>query len=549
MRRVAVAAASVAAALLVAGPAAGARFAVGVDPSAPLPRVAERLRDFGPVSRKLAPMHVLVVEAPGVRGVRRVGGVRWVEWLGSRRRKLAFVPSDPLVPKQWYLTQDHAFDFWPEVPVLPPVKVAIVDSGIDLTHPDFAGRILLARSFVGGSANDVQGHGTFVAGEIAASLNNAEGIAGIAFNAQLLVGRVVRADGSVSLEGEAQAIRWAVDQGARVINLSLGGLRDPRNPGRDTYSDLEAAAVAYAASKGAVLVAAVGNSDQAPTEPWPYASYPAALPHVLGVSALARDGSVSAFSDRDLIYNDIAAPGEEIVSTVPRSLTKENPSCLEQGYSSCAPKEYRRGDGTSFAAPQVSAAAALVLAQRPGLSADQVVTLLERTADDVNASNGCPKCPLLRDSFTGWGRLNVAKALGVAARGAPPVADRFETNDDAGADAQRLNGASGRVRATIDYWDDATDVYSLALSGGDKVTATLAGVPGTNIQLRLWSPQTPSLFAGSSRKLNVARSLRAGSRQALGFAVPRGKGGRYYVEVRIALPGSGPYTLTWRRAR
>jgi subtilisin family serine protease len=548
LRRLAVAAAAAAAALLVTQPAAAARFAVGVDPSASLPRVAERLREFGSVSRTLAPMHVLVVEAPGVRGMKRVDGVRWVEWLGSRQRKLAFVPTDPLVAKQWYLTQDHAFDFWPDLPVLPPVKVAIVDSGIDLTHPDFAGRILLARSFVGGTANDVQGHGTFVAGEIAASLNNAEGIAGIAFNAQLLVARVVRADGSVSLEGEAQAIRWAVDQGARVINLSLGGLRDPRNPGRDTYSDLEAAAVTYAASKGAVLVAAVGNSDQAPAEPWPYASYPAALPHVLGVSALARDGSVSTFSDRDLIYNDIAAPGEEIVSTVPRALTKENPSCLEQGYSMCAPKEYRRGDGTSFAAPQVSAAAALVLAARPGLSADQVATLLERTADDANASNGCPKCPLLRDSFTGWGRLNVAKALGVATRGAPPAADRFETNDDAGADAQRLNGASGRVRATIDYWDDATDVYSLALSGGEKVTATLAGVPGTNVQLRLWSPQTPSLFAGY-RKLNVARSLRAGARQALGYAVPRGKGGRYYVEVRIALPGSGPYSLTWRRAR
>ena len=84
-----------------------------------------------------------------------------------------------------------------------------------------------------------------------------------------------------------------------MINLSLGGLRDPKNPSRDTYSPLEAAAVDYAAAKGVVLVAAVGNSDQAPTSPWPYASYPAALPHVVGVSSLTRDGSVSSFSDRD----------------------------------------------------------------------------------------------------------------------------------------------------------------------------------------------------------------------------------------------------------
>src|SRR5262249_58316648 len=106
-------------------------------------------------------------------------------------------------------------------------------------------------------------------GEIAAALNNSEGIAGIAFPAQLIIAKVVRADGTISLEGEADAIGWAVDSGARVINLSLGGLRDPRNPSRDTYSALEAAAVDYAAAHGAVVVAAVGNSDQAPFSPWP----------------------------------------------------------------------------------------------------------------------------------------------------------------------------------------------------------------------------------------------------------------------------------------
>ena len=154
-------------------------------------------------------------------------------------------------------------------------------------------------------------------------------------------------DCSISLEAEADAIRWAADQGARVINLSLGGLRDPRKPERDTYSPLEAAAVDYAASKGAVLVAAVGNSDQAPDTPWPYASYPAALPHVIGVSALSRDGSVPFFSDRDAIYNDISAPGEDIFSTLPRALTKQNPTCVDQGYSDCGPEDYKHAQGTS----------------------------------------------------------------------------------------------------------------------------------------------------------------------------------------------------------
>ncbi len=123
---------------------------------------------------------------------------------------------------------------------------------------------------------------------IAAAADNGEGIAGIAFPAELLVAKVVRPDGTISPEAEAKAIRWAADNGARVINLSLGGLRDPIHRDRDTFSEVEARAISYAYSKGAVLVAAVGNGDEAPKSPWPYASYPAALPHVLGVSALDR---------------------------------------------------------------------------------------------------------------------------------------------------------------------------------------------------------------------------------------------------------------------
>ena len=91
-----------------------------------------------------------------------------------------------------------------------------------------------------------------------------------------------------------------------------------------------------------------------PPTPWPFASYPAALPHVLGVSALARDGSVPLFSNRDKIYNDIAAPGAGIVSTMPLEMTAPFKECLDQGFSTCGPEEWRKGEGTSFAAPQVT---------------------------------------------------------------------------------------------------------------------------------------------------------------------------------------------------
>ena len=116
----------------------------------------------------------------------------------------AFDNTEPLAAKQWYLTADRAWNYWQTVPQLARVKVAVIDSGIDYGHPEFAGRIVGGRSFVSGSwKHDSDGHGTFVAGEIAAGLNNGQGIAGIAFPAQLLVAKVVRADGSISLDAEA----------------------------------------------------------------------------------------------------------------------------------------------------------------------------------------------------------------------------------------------------------------------------------------------------------------------------------------------------------
>src|SRR5204863_1784990 len=199
-------------------------------------------------------------------------------------------------------------------------------------HPDLQGRVYRAGSFVGGSAlTDEEGHGTFVAGEVAASINNEQGIAGIAFPAQLIVAKIARADASISVRDEAAAIRWAVGRGAQVINLSLGGVRDPGHASVDTYSGVERKAIDYAYRHGAVLVAAVGNSDEAPRSPWPWAAYPAALTHVIGVSALTPTGAVPSFSNRDRVYNDISAPGQSIFSTLPLAITKLRPGCVDQG--------------------------------------------------------------------------------------------------------------------------------------------------------------------------------------------------------------------------
>jgi len=457
----------------------------------------------------------------------------------------AFVPTDPLAPKQWYLEQDHAFDAWPTPPAnLTPVTVAIIDSGIDATLPDFAGRIAGGRSFVGSDWRlDTEGHGTFVAGLIAANLDST-GIVGMAYPSQLLIAKVVSSDGTISLRAEAAAIRWAADQGARVINLSLGGLRDPTNADRDTYSALEAGAVAYAYSKGAVLVAAVGNSDEAPSAPWPFASYPAALPHVIGVSALTRSGNVPGFSNRDAVFNDIAAPGVGIFSTFPSNITSLRPSCVDQGYADCGTSDYANPEGTSFAAPQVAAAAAMLLGTDPSLTNAQVSTLLEHTADDVNATNGCTKCALLRDPFSGWGRLDVAKAI-EALNGPLPTPDRYETNDDAGAQAHTLYGKKVAFTATLDYYDDPIDVYRIALSGRETLTANVqAEWAGANVGLVLWRPATTHV-ATAPPSLVAAQSVKTGAAPSISFTAP-GRGW-YYLELKDAAPGFGPYSLTFAK--
>jgi subtilisin family serine protease len=464
-----------------------------------------------------------------------------VEQLGARR--LAFTPTDPFVSRQWYLTQSRFYEPWLTLPALEQIPVAIIDSGVDGDHPELADKILDEKSFVGGRADvDTFGHGTFVAGLIAAGVSNGIGIAGLAPSAKLLVAKVVTSSREIPVEAEAKAIRWAVDNGARVINMSLGGLRDPLDPDGDSFSRLEADAIAYAVSNDVVVVAAVGNGDQAPSSPWPYASYPAALPHVLGVSAVTQAGTIPKFSNRDRIYNDIAAPGERILSIFPRPLTSRYPSCSEQGYSSCGPEDYREAQGTSFATPQVSAAAAVLLSLRPTLRPEQVTALLEANAHDLQPSTGCAACPPGRDQLSGWGRLDVTAAIEALAGPLPPR-DRYEANDDAGVRAFELFGSNRKVFATVDFWDDQDDVYAVRLRKGQRVYVGLTGsVADADLSLALWLPETRSIESVGGFRHRVRVSARTGSREYFSYRAQTT--GNYFVQIRMSSPGWTRYRLT-----
>jgi subtilisin family serine protease len=533
-------------ALATPGSASAARFAIGVEDGADSRAVAQRIvaRTGSKVSR-IGPF-ALSVRAPNAASLSSVTGVAWVERVRASRR-LMFTPNDPLAVRQWYLSRINAFDAWPQVPDLAGLRVAVLDSGIDSSHPELQSRIVDGRSFVASSwENDTNGHGTFVAGEIAAALNNAQGIAGVGFPASLLVAKIVRSDGTISPDAEAAAIRWAVDNGARVINMSFGGVRNPRDPDGDTYSPLEAAAVRYAVDKGVLVVAAVGNADNAPTEPWGYAGYPAALPHVLGVSAIARDGTVPIFSNRDRRYNDIAAPGEAIFSTLPRDLTAEaKPGCQPQGYSDCGPVEFRRGEGTSFSAPQVAGAAVVLFAGTPWATPDQVANALTRSAADADPDTGCVRCSTGRDALTGWGLLDVANAVRRMSD-SPPDRDRYEANDEVATAAEIWGRKGQRIRATLDYWDDRVDVYKIKLRPGQRLVARLKGPIGANSNLFLWKPGTQRIGGKSAdRRLLAAQSKSPRSIERIRLNVQRG--GWYYLVVKVSTQGSGRYALTYRK--
>ena len=449
------------------------------------------------------------------------------------------LPNDPLAQRQWYLGRDRALDVFDAAKSLFPVRLAVIDSGIDLGHPELRSRVVAKRSFVGGSVDDTRGHGTFVAGEIAAIADNGVGIAGLAPPARLIIAKVVGADGTISPRVEARAIRWAVRERARVINLSFGSVRDPVNGANDGYSSAERRAIEFAVRRGVLVVAAVGNGNDAPTKPWPYASYPAAFPHVLGVSAYGKTGRVPMFSNRDTQFVDLTAPGMDMVSLFPRSLTKTFSDCPEQGYSLCGTKEYRHADGTSFSSPQVAAAAALLLGEIPILRPDQVAEMLKTTAADATPTNGCDACSPGPDPLTGFGRLDIGAAMDALPAGLPPV-DRLEPNDDTGTHAAVVSRKE-TVRATLDWWDDPNDVYRVYLRRGEGISAIVRAGTEIDPSLILWKPGLDGL-ANTRSDLRARRSIH-------GPGVPERilyrshKSGSYYLQVKLAKPGFGPYRL------
>ena len=285
--------------------------------------------------------------------------------------------SSTVQPYPWNVLQVRAPSAW-VASRGDGVRVAILDTGVQLSHPDLAGRITASKNIIRPrrSADDDNGHGTHVAGIIAAT-DNSVGVVGVAPSANLLVAKVLDYRGRGYISDIIAGLDWAVASGAKVVNLSLGLTAD--------VPSLHAA-IDTAIQAGVTVVAAAGNDGGA-------VSFPAAYPEVIAVGATDQSDSIAPWSSRGMSL-DVVAPGENITSTYRRS-------------------RYAQMSGTSMAAPHVTAAAALLEALPSTCDTDgngkcaasEIEARLRETAQDLLTPG--------YDANSGAGRLDVARALGL----------------------------------------------------------------------------------------------------------------------------------------
>ncbi|HSX09375.1 MAG TPA: S8 family serine peptidase [Candidatus Saccharimonadales bacterium] len=264
------------------------------------------------------------------------------------------------------------------------VKVAVLDTGVNLNQPDLSGKVVLQKSFLPNvtSVEDGNGHGTHTAGIIAADTNNGIGVSGTCPGCQLLIGKVLDDSGSGTTSEATAGITWAADNGAKVISMSLGTTEA-------NTASMYNQAVSYAMSKGAIVVAAAGNDGNSQL------NYPAAATGVVSVAATTNNDAKASYSNFGN-WVQIAAPGDNILSTGPTHSFQIAPF----GYSISSPYYYL--SGTSMATPIVAGVAALISTTSFGTSPQAIANRLYATADKIGGTG------------TDWvhGRLNAAAAVG-----------------------------------------------------------------------------------------------------------------------------------------
>ena len=304
------------------------------------------------------------------------------------------IPNDPAWGQQYGLVNIRAPQGWDLATGSAAVTIAIVDSGVDYGHPDLAGKLLAGYDFVNNDNNpqDDNGHGTHVAGIAAASSNNATGIAGVSWGARILPVKVLNSSGGGTYANTADGVIWAVDNGAQVINLSLGGTGP---------SSILADAIDYAHGRGAVVVAAAGNTGNN------FVLFPARFPNVIAVAG--TDGANKWNHSNYGSEIDLSAPGSSVYSTVIGGY----------GYMS----------GSSMSTGFVSGLAAILMGIPGDASPDGIEAQMESTALDIEFPGW--------DEYTGAGLIQMDAAIALALGSVPPTA----------AVSSGGNGGTGPIQA------------------------------------------------------------------------------------------------------
>jgi len=358
---------------------------------AELKRIMSRIR--GTSVRKLGYSHVFTSQAMQAEDMMRYFAEEWnpvyVEphYLYATNDKGSLkaqsdstqpiVPNDALYARyQWNLPSIHTEQGWTLTKGSEQVTIAVLDTGVQLDHPDLAGKVAEGYNVVGdGPPDDDVGHGTHVAGVISAAVNNGEGVAGMSWYNKVMPIKVLDSSGTGTTYSVAEGLIWAVDHGAKVVNMSLGN-----------YASAEFLhdAIRYAYDHDVVLIAASGNDDT--DRP----GFPAAYPEVFAVAATSENGEKAPFSNYG-DYIDVAAPGDNIPSTYPGN-------------------QYAALSGTSMASPHVAALAGLIRTINPELSNEEVMTIMRETATDIGNDG--------KDIYYGYGEIDVARALQAAEQSA-----------------------------------------------------------------------------------------------------------------------------------
>lgn len=330
--------------------------------------------------------------------LRDYNNIEGVEYIEPNYIYTAFkAPNDPSYGSLWGMKIIKAEEAWEESTGSQSVKVAVVDTGVQVNHPDLTGNAIKSEGMGPGcpTNTDSAGHGSHVAGTIGAVGNNGTGVAGVNWTVGINGYAVLCAGGSGSLSSIAAGVNKAVADGNKVINMSLGG-----NGDSTTFHN----AIINAKNSGVTVVVAAGNCWNQPQSqkcPLPNQAqrgssdftYPAAYPEVITVAATTSSDQSASFSNRGQA-NDIAAPGVQVESTWP-------------------PSTYNSISGTSMASPHVAGAAGFLLSINANLTPDQIQNALQCTADDLGTTGW--------DETYGHGRLNLKAAVDAVKSGNIPT--------------------------------------------------------------------------------------------------------------------------------